>query len=90
MDIKKKTKFVTFVIIPIFVVLILGYDVYAILEGGTEASISSLVITSAYKMPFMVAMICLFLGILIGHLFWRMRGNKDTRELDNPHENSEN
>jgi len=79
---KKITKVVTFMIIPIIIITILIYDVYAIMKGGTEASISSLLVTSAYKMPFMVYMIGLFNGILIGHIFWRMKSNKDTKEID--------
>jgi hypothetical protein len=83
MKINDKTKLVTFAIIPLIIVLILAYDVYAIMVGGTEASISSLIIKSSYKMPFMTYMIGLLNGILVGHLFWRMRSNKDTKEIDN-------
>ena len=79
---KKITSIVTFYVLPLIVILILAYDVVAINKGGTEASISSLIITSAYKMPFMVYMIGLFNGILIGHLFWRMKSNKDTVSID--------
>lgn len=79
---KNKTKLVTFFVIPALIVGILIYDVIAINVGGTEASISSLLITSAYKMPFMVYMIGMFNGILVGHLFWRMKTNKDTKEID--------
>lgn len=82
MGIKKITAYVTFAIIPLLIIIILGYDVYAIAKGGTEASISSLLISSAYKMPFMVYMIGLFNGILVGHLFWRMKSNNDTKEID--------
>jgi len=82
MNWKKITKIVTFAIIPLLVVGILIYDVVAILGGGTEASISSLLITSAYEMPFLVYCVGLGNGILVGHLFWRMKGNKDTRALE--------
>jgi hypothetical protein len=78
---KNTTKTVTFIVIPLIIAAILIFDVFAINVGGTEASISSLLITAAYKMPFMVYMVGLFNGILVGHLFWRMRGNKDTKEL---------
>jgi len=83
MSIKKITQLVTFAIIPLLILLILAYDVYAILVGGTEASISSLIITASYKMPFMTFMIGFLNGVLVGHLFWRMRSNKDTKEIDN-------
>lgn len=82
---KDKTKFITFILIPLIIVVILGYDAFAIKEDGTEASISSLLITTAYQMPFMVYMIGLLNGILIGHLFWRMKSNKDTKEIDKGH-----
>ena len=82
MNIFKLTKIVTFLIIPLIVLLILAYDVYAIMLGGTEASISSLIIKSSYEMPFMVFCIGLFVGIFSGHLFWRMKSNKDTEKID--------
>jgi hypothetical protein len=82
MSIKKITSLVTFGLIPLIIVIILAFDVYAIQVGGTEASISSLLIVSAYKMPFMVYMIGLINGILVGHLFWRMKPNEDTKEID--------
>ena len=80
MNWKKNTLIVT-LMIPVLIVLILIYDAVAIMNGGTEASISSLIITMAYKMPFMVFCIGYFSGVLTGHLFWRMKGNKDTKEL---------
>lgn len=67
--------------VPFLILAILVYDAIAIHYGGTEASISSLLITSAYQMPFMVFCIGLFIGILGGHLFWRMKANNDTRLL---------
>lgn len=80
MDFKKTTKLVTFsIVVIIFFILI--YDAIAIYYGGTEASISSLIITSSYKMPFLPFCIGLFIGILSGHLFWRMKGNKDTAKI---------
>lgn len=83
MSIKTTTKYVTFGLIPLIIVLILIYDVYAIMVGGTEASISSLIITASYKMPFMVYCIGLGNGLLASHLFWRMKSNADTKEIDN-------
>lgn len=80
MNWKQVTKLVIGLILLI-VVLVLIYDAIAIMKAGTEASISSFIITNAYKMPFAVYMLGLFNGILIGHLFWRMKGNKDTLEI---------
>lgn len=79
---KKLTKLVTYAVIPFLVVAILGYDVYAILKGGTEASISALLIKASYEMPFMVYMIGFGNGVLAGHLFWRLRSNGMTKEID--------
>ena len=78
---KKITLKVTFFLIPFLVLAILIYDFVAIMIDGSTASISSLLITYSYKMPFMVYCIGLFNGILVGHLFWRMRSNKDTDEI---------
>jgi hypothetical protein len=82
MNYKNITKKVTFIGIPLIIVLILIYDVIAIVNGGTEASISSLIIKASYEMPFMTFMIGNFIGILEGHLFWRMKSNKDTEKID--------
>lgn len=79
----KRNTLIGTILIPVLIIAILVYDVIAIQYGGTEASISSLLITSSYKMPFMVYCIGLFNGILVGHLFWRMKSNKDTKEIDN-------
>lgn len=54
------------------------YDVFAIIQGGTEASISSVIIAFSYKMP----MATFLSGFVCGHLFWRMRTNKDTKDID--------
>jgi hypothetical protein len=83
---KNATKIVTFGIIPLFFLLVLVFDVVAMIDSGTEASISSLIITTAYKMPFMVYSVGLINGVLAGHLFWRMKPNKDTINIDSPSE----
>lgn len=70
-------KITMMVLIAVFALLVL-YDVYAMSQGGTEASISSVIITYAYKMPMFVFTI----GFICGHLFWRMRQNTDTKEID--------
>jgi hypothetical protein len=77
------TKIVTVGVIPALILGILIYDVIAILYGGgSEASISSFIISKSYEMPFAVYMIGFFNGILVGHLFWRMRTNEDTLKID--------
>ena len=70
MNIKK----LTVLFIGLVIVVAILYDVYAIYVGGTEASISSAIIVWSYNMP----LIPFLAGVLCGHLFWRMRENKDT------------
>ena len=83
MNWKKITQIVTFAVIPAFIVGILVYDAIAIVKsGGSEASISSLIISMSYKMPMIPFVIGSFLGFFSGHLFWRMKSNKDTILID--------
>ena len=77
MDWKNRTKIIM-IIIPIIIVLILVYDAIAIYFGGTEASISSIIINISYTMPFATNFTSFMCGVLFGHLFWRMKPNKDT------------
>lgn len=71
-------KKITGLILVAVVALLIVYDVVAIAKGGTEASISSVIISFSYKMP----MFSFIFGFICGHLFWRMRTNKDTKEID--------
>lgn len=80
MDWKKLTGNVTLCIVA-SVVIILVYDATAIMNAGSEASISSLIISLSYKQPLIPALCGWFIGLLMGHLWWRMKGNKDTEEL---------
>jgi len=51
-------------------ILTLGlYDVYAYMEGGTEGTISHVLMSWSYNHP---AFTFAF-GFLCGHLFWRIR-----------------
>lgn len=68
MDIKK----ITIIFVMVIIVCIAGYDVFAILKGGTEASISHLLISWSYEYP---AFTFLF-GFTCGHLFWRLKTDK--------------
>lgn len=87
MNYKKLTQKVMLAIVGA-VVAVLIYDAYAISQGGTEASISSQIIVLSYKQPLVPALVGWFVGLLMGHLFWRMKGNDDTRALglDEKHE----
>lgn len=74
-------KKITTVSISILLVVVLVYDAFVISVGGTEASISSIIIEFSYKMPIFTFLA----GVVCGHLFWRMKGNKDTKQLDVEH-----
>lgn len=73
MDIRK----ITSIVIAIIIIIIAIYDVYAIMKGGTEASISMVMIGWSYKYPAFTFL----MGFTMGHLFWRVRDNKYTKEL---------
>ena len=75
-------KKITSVMLAVLVLLLAVYDVIAIQKGGTEASISSVLINFSYRMPIFT----FTTGVIVGHLFWRMRTNKDTKHLDDPEE----
>jgi hypothetical protein len=71
-------KKITIIFTLTFVISALLYDGWVIMMGGTEASISSLVIIMSHKHP-LIPFLC---GVLSGHLWWRMSPNADTkREL---------
>jgi predicted tellurium resistance membrane protein TerC len=71
-------KQITLIVLGAAFVFLIGYDMFAIGKGGTEASISSMIINFSYKMP----MFTFGFGFICGHLFWRMRSNKDTQKID--------
>lgn len=55
------------------IVVILGYDVYAYIKGGQEATISSVIITDwIYNYP-AFTFAC---GFFAGHLFWPLARKK--------------
>jgi hypothetical protein len=67
---------------PIFilltVLLITVYDFYIIVAQGSSESISAYIIKWSYEFPAMT----FFSGFVAGHLFWRMRRNEATKEID--------
>lgn len=70
MDVKAITKLV----IGVFIVGLLGYDVYAYMAGGQEATVSNTMIVWSHEYPAMTFLI----GFAMGHLFWQMhKGKKD-------------
>ena len=78
---KKKTAIFTLGSTAIFLVSWLLYDIYAISEGGTEASISFMMYEWSYKYPIFTWTMGFFPGLLVGHFFWRIRDTKRTLEI---------
>lgn len=64
----------TIIFIVATFVAIGAYDIVALSQGGTEASISHTLIVWSYKFP----VLTFAFGFVMGHLFWRVR---DTKEL---------
>ena len=70
-------KKVTVIVLLVSAALLAGYDVWAILEGGTEASISHTIFVWSYKYP-AFTFAC---GFLAGHLFWRLRDTPESKQI---------
>lgn len=62
-------KQITTLVIGVIVAGAIGYDVFAYLHWGSEASISQIIYHAAYTPPG-GAIIPLLFGILMGHLFF--------------------
>jgi len=58
----------TLVFVIFVILLITGWDVFVWIRGGTESTISALLIDWSYKYPFTVFL----MGFVCGHLYWRM------------------
>lgn len=71
----KNWKAYTVVFVIVIFASILIYDALAIVNGGTEASISHLITVWSYKFPAFT----FFMGFVMGHLFWKI---SPTKELD--------
>ncbi len=63
--------------ITVFVLIAL-YDFWAMSKGDTEASISHAMIVWSYNYPIFT----FAFGVLCGHLFWRVRGTKELRKIE--------
>lgn len=74
----KNWKAYTTIFIAVLFSAVAVYDVLAIVNGGTEASISSTMIVWSYRFPLFPFVI----GIVCGHLFWRLKSNTDTAFID--------
>jgi len=60
---------ITWIVIGVALIGLIGYDVVAIANGGREASISWQIIQHSYEYPMTVFLT----GFVCGHLFWRMK-----------------
>ena len=54
------------------IVLIGGYDIYAFVSGGTDATISNVIIEWSYAYPIFTFSLGFLFGLLAGHLFWQL------------------
>jgi hypothetical protein len=67
----------TIIFISVVAVMIAAWDVYVITYGGIESSISQTMIEWAYHYPIFPFII----GVIVGHLFWRLRGNEALNKI---------
>ena len=65
-------KIYTAIFMGIIMGIIILYDVYAVLNGGIESSISFLLIGWSYEYPSFTFL----MGFTMGHLFWKIRAVK--------------
>ena len=66
-------KKLTTVILVCNLILLALYDVYAIVTGGLEATISHVTLSAATNYP----IIPFAVGVVSGHLFWPQKGAQD-------------
>ena len=67
----------TIIFIATMFIAIAAYDVLTISQGGMETSISHTMIEWSYKYPIFTFL----MGVVCGHLFWRMSDTKATKEI---------
>jgi len=83
MNLKDKTSLFIVGYAFISIIIIGAYDVYAILNGGTEASISHTIMMWSYKYPAFTFVSGLGLGFILGHLFWQMTDTSGSKKITN-------
>lgn len=84
---KSKTPIFVFASIGLFLLSWLVYDIYAISNGGTEASISYMMYEWSYKYPIFTWSMGFIPGLFVGHFWWRIRDTDGTKKLsDNSRE----
>jgi len=67
----------TMIFIGILILAITAWDIFVLVDGGTESSISYVMLSWAYKYPIFP----FIMGLTMGHLFWRVKNVKGTNKL---------
>jgi len=81
MNFKKITPDFILIGVAILALVITVYDLMALNNGGTEATISHVIMVWSYKYPLFTWFAGFIPGVLVGHLFWRIRDSKKTDKL---------
>lgn len=81
MKLKSKTTIFIWGFIGFTFLVVGAYDIYAIMEGGTEATISFVVYELSYKYPIFTWTCGFVTGLLTAHFFWRTSDTKTTRKI---------
>lgn len=76
--INRKYQLWTRIFIGVIIAIIIVFDVFIIIKGGTGTTISHELIMWAYQYPILP----FALGVVFGHLFWRMPSTSDTAQVD--------
>ena len=82
MSLKGKTQLFVMATVIVFFLAWIVYDIYAIVNGGTEASISFVIYEWSYRYPILTFFIGFINGLLVGHFFWKIRGTETTDKID--------
>jgi hypothetical protein len=72
----RKVRMLTGAILVCVTATLIAYDIYAIMAGGVEATISRVILETSASMP----ILAFAAGVLCGHLFWP----QDRRAIDVP------
>jgi hypothetical protein len=69
-------KTITLLVIALFIIGLLGYDVYAYVVGGQDATVSNVIIELSHDYPAGTFLV----GFAMGHLFWQMKKPKEVAD----------
>ena len=68
-------KNITFLVISLFILGILGYDCFVYIKAGQSATVSNVIIELSHDYPSGVFAI----GFVMGHLFWQLKKQTPTQ-----------